>query len=68
MSDRRTAVDMMSKTSNVSRAVEWNCTVYNIPDTKGWEETALDKYTVYYKDFSDDFLIDLSNKVKKRRT
>ena len=37
MSDRRTGVNMKSKTSNVSRAVEWNGIVYNIPDMKGWK-------------------------------
>ena len=53
MSDRRTAVDMKSKTSNVSRAVEWNGVSYNIPDMKGWKGTVVEEQRVDYKDFSD---------------
>ena len=53
ISDRRTAVDMKSKTSKVSRAVEWNGVAYNIPDMKGWKETVLDKDSIDYKDFSE---------------
>ena len=51
MSDRRPDVDMMLKTSNISRAVEWKGIVYNIPDMKGWKGTVLHKDSVDYKDF-----------------
>ena len=48
-SHRQTAVDMKSKTSNISRALEWNGVVYNIPDMKGWKGTLLEKDSVDYK-------------------
>ena len=48
-SDIRTAADMKSKTSNISRALEWNGVVYNITDMKGWKGTLLDKDSVDYK-------------------